>query len=289
MSNISPKNPFQTDAPVRPKSATVAARYAMDSDCSHGAVVPPLYLSSTFSFRGYGERRTYDYTRSGNPNRDQLAEALAALEGGKSADLTGTTLGGTRCLVLEDLTEDARDMPRSAFDNAVARMEEAGAQITRASLPSVAEALSLSAVLFSPEAYGTWRETIEAAPEKMFDRILERFRSGQDFSGPDVWAAWNTLHRLRTEYAKATAGYDAVLLPTAPILPPDAARLMSDTDYYVTENLLALRNTRVGNLMGQCGLSLPTGVPACGLMVLAAPMQEERLLRLGHAIETILA
>ena len=57
---------------------TVAARYAVDSDEAHGAVIPPLYLSSNFSFHGFGEKREYYYTRSGNPTRDQLAEALAA-------------------------------------------------------------------------------------------------------------------------------------------------------------------------------------------------------------------
>ena len=69
---------------------TVAARYAVDSDAAHGAVIPPLYMSSTFSFHGFGEKRTYDYTRSGNPTRDQLAEALAALEGGVGGVITAS-------------------------------------------------------------------------------------------------------------------------------------------------------------------------------------------------------
>lgn len=60
---------------------TLAARFAVDTDPAHGAVIPPLYMSSNFSFRGFGEKREYDYTRSGNPTRDQLAQALAALEG----------------------------------------------------------------------------------------------------------------------------------------------------------------------------------------------------------------
>ena len=49
---------------------------------------------------------------------------------------------------------------------------------------------------------------------------------------------------------------------TTPILPPDLNRLINDHDYYVTENLLALRNTRIGNLMGLTALTLPTGVPS---------------------------
>ena len=57
---------------------------------AHGAVIPPLYMSSNFSFQGFGEKREYDYTRSGNPNRDQLAGALAALEGGAGGVITAS-------------------------------------------------------------------------------------------------------------------------------------------------------------------------------------------------------
>jgi cystathionine gamma-synthase len=69
---------------------TLAARFAVDSDESHGAVIPPLYLSSNFSFDGFGGKREYDYTRSGNPTRDQLAEALAALEGAAGGVVTAS-------------------------------------------------------------------------------------------------------------------------------------------------------------------------------------------------------
>ena len=80
-----------------------------------------------------------------------------------------------------------------------------------------------------------------------------------------------------------------MLAPVSPILPPDVARLMSDHNYYVSENLLALHNTRIGNLMGLCALSLPTGTPSCGLQVLGKPHCEEALLRVGAAMEAALA
>jgi len=69
---------------------TLSARYAVDCDEAHGAVIPPLYMSSNFSFEGLGEKRKYDYTRSGNPTRDQLAGALAALEGGSGGVITAS-------------------------------------------------------------------------------------------------------------------------------------------------------------------------------------------------------
>lgn len=148
--------------------------------------------------------------------------------------------------------------------------------------------MGLAAILFTAEAYGIWRETIENAPEKMFPRILERFRSGAQFAAMDYVAAWRRLHELRRLWAARAAAFDAVLLPTSPILPPDANRLMTDDAYYVTENLLALRNTRIGNLMGLCALSLPTSQPSCGISLMGAAGDEARLLRLGAAAEQAL-
>jgi aspartyl-tRNA(Asn)/glutamyl-tRNA(Gln) amidotransferase subunit A len=63
---------------------------------------------------------------------------------------------------------------------------------------------------------------------------------------------------------------------------------MTDNDYYVTENLLALRNTRIGNMLGLCVITLPTSQPSCGISLMAAPGQENRLLRLGAAAERAL-
>ncbi|RZA32519.1 MAG: O-succinylhomoserine (thiol)-lyase, partial [Lysobacteraceae bacterium] len=59
--------------------ATAAVRAGIDRDPAHGAVTPPIVLSSNFSFDGFGNKRQYDYTRSGNPTRDLLGEALAEL------------------------------------------------------------------------------------------------------------------------------------------------------------------------------------------------------------------
>ena len=220
---------------------------------------------------------------------EDCALVLAAIEGRMAPDLRGADLRGARLLVLEGVAFDgARDVPVRGFEDAVDRLARAGAQIERRALPMVAHAMDLSAVLFAPEAYGLWKDVIEAAPEKMFPLILERFRSGAGVLAADYVAAWARLDRYRAEYLAASAEYDAVLVPTAPILPPDAARLLSDPAYFATENLLALRNTRIGNILGVCALTLPTGLPATGISLMAPPYGEERLLRLGMAVEAAL-
>ena len=69
---------------------TLAVRAGLESDPSTGAVVPPLHLSSTYAFPAFGEKGRYDYSRSGNPTRDLLADALAKLEGGAGAVVTSS-------------------------------------------------------------------------------------------------------------------------------------------------------------------------------------------------------
>ena len=221
---------------------------------------------------------------------EDCALMLAAMEGGQPADLRGASVQGLRFAALQTgVLEDVREGPMAAYEGAVQRLEAAGAQVDRLEAPEVDEALPLSGILYTSEAYGTWATEIEATPDKMFAPILERFRSGAAFTAADYVAAWHKLEALRADWTARVAGYDAVLMPTAPNLPPNAERLMTDEAYYLTENLLALRNTRVGNLMGLSAVTLPTGVPSCGIMLCGKPFGEEALLRVAAAAEAVLS
>ncbi|MEM7074305.1 MAG: amidase family protein [Pseudomonadota bacterium] len=221
---------------------------------------------------------------------EDCALILAALEG-RSADPLDHVepkdlrLGALQTAVFDDI----RDAPRAACETAVSRLRAAGATIEPFDAPEVADALPMSGILFTSEAYGTWGKEIEAAPDKMFGPIQERFRLGKDVLASEYIAVWQELERLRSAWATRVSDYHAVLMPTAPILPPEAERLMTDDAYYVSENLMALRNTRVGNLMGVCAISLPTGVPSCGLMLCGAAFAEERLLSVAAAVERVLS
>ncbi|MBD9479502.1 O-succinylhomoserine (thiol)-lyase [Pseudoxanthomonas sp. PXM02] len=106
--------PTDADAPCRP--ATAAVRAGIDRDTAYGAVTPPIVLSSNFSFACFAQKREYDYTRSGNPTRDLLAEALAELEGGAGAVITATGMGAIT-LVLNALLEpgDRLVVPHDAY------------------------------------------------------------------------------------------------------------------------------------------------------------------------------
>ena len=82
-----------------PSRCTQAVRAGIDKDTAFGAVTPPIVLSSNFSFAGFEQKRKYDYTRSGNPTRDLLGEALAELEGGAGGVITATGMGAITLLL----------------------------------------------------------------------------------------------------------------------------------------------------------------------------------------------
>lgn len=222
---------------------------------------------------------------------EDAALMLTAMEGRKALDLAGgeglknRRFGALQGLVLKDV----RDAPLAAYQSALDRLSAAGAEIVPVEFPEIEGPMADAGMLYTTEAWGIWGNQIEANPGKMFTPIEERFAAGKSFAGSDYVAAWRRVDALRDVWADRMAGFDAVLCPTAPILPPDVDRLMEDGDYYVTENLMALRNTRVGNLMGLCAVTLPTGVPSCGISLMGLPMQEDRLLRVCVAAEAALA
>ena len=224
---------------------------------------------------------------------EDAALALAALTGHPAPDLAGATLAGAAFLVptttvLEALSpEIAR-----AFDAALGRLSDAGARIDRAEVPEFAETLEVAArdgAVVNTEGYAVWGEAIEARPDAIFPQIRERFRSGRAFRADQIDRARLAFARLSRSVVARMAPYDAMLFPTTPNTPPPVERLLAEEEFYVAQNLLALRNTRLGNLLGLSGLTLPAGAPWAGLLFTGRPFEEARLLRLGAAAEAALA
>ena len=160
---------------------TGAVRAGIDRDSAFGAVTPPIVLSSNFSFAGFEQKRQYDYTRSGNPTRDLLAEALSELEGGAGAVVTATGMAaitlvlaliqpGERLLVRDGNAEWRRVL----LDGL--RHASADAQGTHVLFDTPAEAEGLRSDGFFPrlqyqywwlnDGYRSWDEFLQRFPSK---------------------------------------------------------------------------------------------------------------------------
>jgi cystathionine gamma-synthase len=84
---------------------TVAAANGIATDRTFGAAAPPLYLSSTLAFAGFGQARDYDYTRTANPSRAMLADTVARLESGAGGVVVSSGMAAVD-LVLSRLRSD---------------------------------------------------------------------------------------------------------------------------------------------------------------------------------------
>ena len=211
---------------------------------------------------------------------------LSALEGSKPADINGASLKGANILLIENvIMDDLSSKVQNSFKNVIKVLKSNGANIVSKKILEVEDAMSLGGSLVPTEAYGTWFETIEKEPNVMFSKILERFRGGNLISGAEYVNLWRKLRIVRQKFYNKVMPYDFVIMPTSPILPPNMSRLLTDDKYYVTQNLLALRNTRLCNFLGGCALTIPTNIPSCGVTLMSSPNNEEILLRYGLVIE----
>ena len=94
---------------------TLAVRAGIETDTQYGAITPPLYLSSNYSFSDFDQKRQYDYSRSGNPTRDLLGDALSDLEGGSGGVITSSGMSAILSVLQLLNPEDTLIAPHDCY------------------------------------------------------------------------------------------------------------------------------------------------------------------------------
>lgn len=219
---------------------------------------------------------------------------IDAILSGEDAPLpTPARLRGLRLAVPQTVALDGMDAAVSrAFDAALARFSAAGAMVEAIALPELAELAGLHAGGgFSPvEAWAWHRELVERAGERYDPRVLSRMRRGERMSAAELIALMASRRRWIDAVEARIAGFDAMLLPTVPIVAPTFAELENDEHYFRT-NALVLRNPSIINFLDGCALSLPCQEPGeapVGLMLAAPGGRDRAVLAIGMALEACL-
>ncbi len=180
------------------------------------------------------------------------------------------------------------------FDAAVSILSNVGARLTDARFPALDEIPRCNANggIQAFEAY-QWHRQLIAAHSELYDpRVLVRILRGKEISQAQCLELTNARRRIISESERAFADIDAWLLPTVPRIAPLISDLVSDDAAYVQANVTMLRNTSIVNFLDGCALSIPCHLPGeapVGLMVAAPRGQDHQLLRIGAAIEAVLA
>ena len=95
--------------------------------------------------------------------------------------------------------------------------------------------------------------------------VEKRFLQGKSVTRERYETAWEELRRIRAGFFERMTEFDGILSPTVPILPPRVDELLADEEKFTSVNLLALRNTRFGNLLGSCAIDPANGNAGSGI------------------------
>jgi aspartyl-tRNA(Asn)/glutamyl-tRNA(Gln) amidotransferase subunit A len=204
-------------------------------------------------------------------------------------------VAGLKFAVPDRLVLDGMEAPvAAAFEAALSRLSAAGARVQKIAVPEFSEELATLAHkggFPAAEAYA-WHEGFIATGSKDYDqRVLARIMRGAEQSAADYIRLLQTRARFIAKMQRRMVAFDALLLPTSPIVAPRLAEVAGDEDF-TRLNLLALRNNALVNLMDGCGLSLPihhSGEAPVGLLLAGSPERDHQLLTMGVAVEKTLA
>ena len=223
-----------------------------------------------------------DAVLSGNPPGPPRAPL-------RSAAIAGLRLAVPETVVLDDLAPEVA----AAFERALATLSRAGAVITRRPLPALAEIGPASAAggFAASEAFA-WHRAMMAEKGELYDPwIRRRIARGEHMSAADYIDLRSARARVIAQFDTETAGFDALVMPTSPILPARITDLEDEREYNRT-NMLSLRNTALGNFLDRCAISLPCHRPReapVGLMLMGETMGDARLFAIAQAVEEAIA
>ncbi|MBR0794658.1 amidase [Bradyrhizobium jicamae] len=200
----------------------------------------------------------------------------------------GMRLAVPTTVVLDDLD----DAVAKAFERALAALSRAGAVIERIEVPELLDVGVMNAKggFAAAESYA-WHRYLIASKGDMYDpRVSSRILRGEGFPAADYIDLLNARRSFIERTTRRIAPYDAMVLPTTANLPPTIADL-ADDKAFATQNLRALRNCTLINVLDGCAISLPAhreGEPPVGLMLAASGGADRRIFELAAGMETVI-
>ncbi|MGD8429463.1 MAG: amidase [Ectothiorhodospiraceae bacterium] len=203
--------------------------------------------------------------------------------------IEGLNLAVPTSYVLDDMDETVS----RAFERALKRLRDGGARIAEVAADNLTRLpeLGRGGGPVAAESYHYHREWLAESAERYDPRVSSRMLRGREISAAD----YLDLLRLRREQIarmdRLMADYDALVMPTVPVVPPRFAELERDEDY-ARINVLVLRNPTVANMLDLCAISLPCHEPGelpVGLMLVGRHGHDAGLLRCAAAVEPMVA
>ena len=202
--------------------------------------------------------------------------------------IKGMRLAVPTTVALDDLDDDVA----SAFERALETLSRQGALIERIEVPEFLDVAVMNAKggFTAPESFAWHRYLIVSKGDVYDPRVRVRILRGEGMSAADYVDLLSARKSFIARTEKRIAPYDALVLPTTAGTPPRIADL-ADDKAFATQNLRALRNCSLINMLDGCAISLPAhreGEVPVGLMLAAAGGSDRRIFELAAGMENVI-
>lgn len=188
------------------------------------------------------------------------------------------------------ILDGADDHVRGVFEKALRTIQSRGARIDTIELPELEQLAHINRLggFVCAEAWAWHKELLERHADQYDPRVASRIKRGKDMSGADYIQLLQIRQKWIASVESRLTHYDALLMPTSPIIAPSIQALQASDEAYFAANGLILRNPTLINFLDGCALSIPchpTGSAPVGLMIVGAAMHDRQVLDVGMALE----
>lgn len=221
-----------------------------------------------------------------------LADAIMAGEAYRAPAISA--LSHLRLAAPQNLVLDGMDgAVATTFETALKHLRDGGAHIEPITLEEFVDLPALAKIggIVAVEALAVHREQIEAHGASYDPRVRDRILMAAGLSGADYVQLTNSRAELIARFALTAAPFDALIMPTVPIIAPPLSAFETD-DEYIRLNRLMLRNPSCFNALDGCAISLPCHRPGdapVGVMLVSSNGCDKHLLDVAATIEAALA
>jgi aspartyl-tRNA(Asn)/glutamyl-tRNA(Gln) amidotransferase subunit A len=217
----------------------------------------------------------------------------AILAGEPPPDLTERSVSGLRFAVPKTFVlEDMDPVVARHFERALSRLSAAGAHLEHIDIPELTTIPTINAKggFSAAESYAWHRGLLESSAAAYDPRVLTRIQRGATQSAADYIELRAARQAFIAAVEQRMLRFDALLIPTTPLIPPRIAAMEKDEEFFRV-NALALRNPAVINLLDGCAISLPShqeSEPPTGVMLACRGGLDNQLLRYAAATADII-
>ena len=203
------------------------------------------------------------------------------------------SLNNTKILVVKGIPwKDCDINIENVCEKAIEKISNAGVKIIEKKVSAIEEMheiLSEHGTTVAYEGYLQWKHLIEKHRDLMDINVLNRMLQGKLMKTDSIKIVKDAQKNLSQKLYYSLNDYDCILMPTIPILPPKIKDVTSNEKLYDKYNMLALRNTRIGNVLPMCSITLPCpGDLPIGLMLSMPIGKDKKLINLAETIFNII-